>query len=704
MDAVFQGFPTSKEGKEEITFTNFEPLDLSDLKKSLSTEVVKQDENSLCQFRSNANIVNANDTNSENFDGTKGTFEIFCHDVPSTNKEFKEDSSVAFASIAPLHDKVRNNDLSNVQKEQRNGMEAEDVNIIRNNSDLSGIMNDVVPLDPIQNLQHKLLVLFEERDHQREKISLARQGYNDVGIDLTSLETKLKSLEEQIKKVESQLEKYSPNLFPCKLPKNLEILKRYRRASMESPHISSSSESARVFHKNLMEDSLDRRRTYSFACDERNSEWSSSRSYDLSTSYSRKFCLQLKRDLSPLDPRISFYTRQERHERKKECWKLDEVNRSEVERIHRERFEKEIAFLRDRKLEIEGRDIEFMEMIGEGSSCKVYRGRWQGREVALKMFKSKPIPFIDKLFMRELSKLYRLQSEHNVLLYGICLNPPCMVLEYMAGGTLYKVLHERGVRMDILMLMQIAKELALGMSQLHYTMEMLHRNLSSHQIFLTSGDANSAVKIGTPKFSRERKETCDGTTGGPNGMKGTDQRSVRWRSPEQIRGLTSYSGKVDVYGYGLILYELVTAKIPYRRLDGIMAAAKAAYEGLRPTIPSSCPPILRNLIASCWHSDPEQRPSFHEVLKFFAHVEGKLFFASRGVFWTMDKERELERERRRQERFQEIIQFLKAREFLVDQQEITLGPKIGAGSFAKVWEGNLFTRETYQSIYRSIRR
>jgi hypothetical protein len=41
------------------------------------------------------------------------------------------------------------------------------------------------------------------------------------------------------------------------------------------------------------------------------------------------------------------------------------------------------------------------------------------------------------------------------------------------------------------------------------------------------------------------------------------------------------------------------------------------------------------------------RPSFLEIVKFFSHVEGKLFFASSGGFWTLDREQEEERERRR---------------------------------------------------------
>ena len=53
----------------------------------------------------------------------------------------------------------------------------------------------------------------------------------------------------------------------------------------------------------------------------------------------------------------------------------------------------------------------------------------------------------------------------------------------------------------------------------------------------------------------------------------------------------------------------------------------------------------------------------------------------------MDKEQEVERERKRQEKYLNIVQFLQTRDFLMDYDEIMIGEKIGSGSFAKVWSG-----------------
>lgn len=138
-----------------------------------------------------------------------------------------------------------------------------------------------------------------------------------------------------------------------------------------------------------------------------------------------------------------------------------------------------------------------------------------------------------------------------------------------------------------------------------------------------------------------------------------------------------------MYSYGLILWEMFSGKVPYKDYDSVTAAAKAAYELVRPEIPNSCPPILKKLILRCWDSDPDSRPGFREIIKFFDHIEGKLFFSRRGGFWTLDKEQEIERERRRQEKYQQVVGFLKSSSFLIDYEEITIGDKIGAGSFAK---------------------
>ena len=74
--------------------------------------------------------------------------------------------------------------------------------------------------------------------------------------------------------------------------------------------------------------------------------------------------------------------------------------------------------------------------------------------------------------------------------------------------------------------------------------------------------------------------------------------------------------------------------VPFHKMDHVTAAARSAYENLRPKLSRSCPSIVKKLIQNCWTAQPNERPEFKEVLKFYKHLEGKLFFSSIGGLWV----------------------------------------------------------------------
>jgi serine/threonine protein kinase len=50
---------------------------------------------------------------------------------------------------------------------------------------------------------------------------------------------------------------------------------------------------------------------------------------------------------------------------------------------------------------------------------------------------------------------------------GCCITPPCVITEFMQGGSLYDALHERNVKLDPPLLLKMAKDIAEGMLHLH---------------------------------------------------------------------------------------------------------------------------------------------------------------------------------------------------------------------------------------------
>jgi len=86
-----------------------------------------------------------------------------------------------------------------------------------------------------------------------------------------------------------------------------------------------------------------------------------------------------------------------------------------------------------------------------------------------------------------------------------------------------------------------------------------------------------------------------------------------WMAPELLLR-KDYNEKVDVYAYGIILWELGTGKLPYAGMDTVQIAVGVTTHGLRPPIAQHWPGYLQDLIKVCWHEDPTQRPSFHSIL------------------------------------------------------------------------------------------
>jgi serine/threonine protein kinase len=87
----------------------------------------------------------------------------------------------------------------------------------------------------------------------------------------------------------------------------------------------------------------------------------------------------------------------------------------------------------------------------------------------------------------------------------------------------------------------------------------------------------------------------------------------RWLAPEVFRG-EDYSEKVDVYSYGIVLWELFCFRKPYMEHDPINMAYLVAHEDLRPPLLEHIPDMLQRLMAACWHADPAQRPAFSSVV------------------------------------------------------------------------------------------
>jgi serine/threonine protein kinase len=77
------------------------------------------------------------------------------------------------------------------------------------------------------------------------------------------------------------------------------------------------------------------------------------------------------------------------------------------------------------------------------------------------------------------------------------------------------------------------------------------------------------------------------------------------------------TGKLDVFSFGLVLYEILTDSPVFPPSEPLRPVMKAIVGGHMPPIPARCGSFMQDFIPRCWSRDPEMRPSFADILHEF---------------------------------------------------------------------------------------
>ncbi|XP_019867586.1 mitogen-activated protein kinase kinase kinase 9 isoform X2 [Aethina tumida] len=265
-------------------------------------------------------------------------------------------------------------------------------------------------------------------------------------------------------------------------------------------------------------------------------------------------------------------------------------------------------------IKIDFHNLQLEEVIGVGGFGKVYRCMWENREVAVKAARQEQDTDISVTLdnvIKEAKLFCLLRHENIVSLEGVCLEVPnlCLVLEYCRGGSLNRVLAGRKIRPDVLV--DWAIQIARGMHYLHCQapISLIHRDLKSSNVLLYEEIEHDDLQYKTLKITdfglaREVYKTTRMSQAG----------TYAWMAPEVIKNST-FSKKSDVWSYGVLLWELLTGEIPYKGIDTLAVAYGVAVNKLTLPIPSTCPEPWRELMKSCWDSEPHERPTFERILE-----------------------------------------------------------------------------------------
>ncbi|KAH7435304.1 hypothetical protein KP509_06G058900 [Ceratopteris richardii] len=256
--------------------------------------------------------------------------------------------------------------------------------------------------------------------------------------------------------------------------------------------------------------------------------------------------------------------------------------------------------------------------IGEGAYSKVYEGKYHDEEVAVKIIQpgetAKEISKRQSRFAREITLLQKVQHKNLVKFVGACKKPAMVVVtEYLRGGSLRKYLmSKKPGRLELNVAVGYALDIAEAMDCLH-SYGIIHRDLKPDNLLLTA-DFNS-VKLADFGLARELTVTE---------MMTAETGTYRWMAPELYSTVTlrhgekkHYDHKVDVYSFSIVLWELLTNRMPFEGMSNLQAAYAAAFKGTRPSLSddANLPEELVFIMQSCWAEDPQVRPNFSQVVR-----------------------------------------------------------------------------------------
>lgn len=212
-----------------------------------------------------------------------------------------------------------------------------------------------------------------------------------------------------------------------------------------------------------------------------------------------------------------------------------------------------------------GQRYEMLQRLGGGGMAVVYlaQDRLLERRVAVKVLDdelSQDADFIRR-FEREAQAAASLSHSHIVAIYDVGQEEDVyyIVMEYMEGGSLMERIAEQGA-LAVRKAVDIAIQICDGLEHAHHQ-GIIHRDIKPHNIMAT---AAGKYKLGDFGIAQRQGATAITQSGHVMG-------SVHYFSPEQAQG-KEVGPQSDMYALGVVLYEMVTGRLPFDSEEGIAIA------------------------------------------------------------------------------------------------------------------------------------
>ena len=250
-----------------------------------------------------------------------------------------------------------------------------------------------------------------------------------------------------------------------------------------------------------------------------------------------------------------------------------------------------------------GNRYEIIEKIGNGGMATVYKAtdKVLKRNVAVKILRDEfttDDEFI-KRFEVEAQSAARLTHPNIVSIYdvGVDGNLYYIVMELIQGKTLKEIIVKEKGPLPWKWSINVSIQIASALEMAHRN-NIIHRDIKPHNIIITEDGVAKVTDFGIAKAVSNSTITAFGTTIG----------SVHYFSPEQAKG--GYTdAKSDIYSLGVVMYEMLTGRVPFDSDTSVSVALKHMQEAPVPPmeINENIPKAVNDIILKAMEKEPMAR-------------------------------------------------------------------------------------------------
>ena len=265
--------------------------------------------------------------------------------------------------------------------------------------------------------------------------------------------------------------------------------------------------------------------------------------------------------------------------------------------------------------------------ISRGAFGEVFKCLWKDETVAVKLISTEDgdRKAIAEAFVDEVTTLHRADHPCIMRILAACFGPRdlAFISECLERGSLFRVLHDRAeaAHLTLQRRVDMALQAAMGMAYLHsHDVKIVHRDVKSMNILVGTDWSVKIADFGLAKTMATRSFLSAKQLAG----------TPAWMSPEALRS-ESCSAKSDVFSFGVVLWELMTGRVPWegerlvniirdvglegKRLDTSLVRQRASNDTEATAVDT-----YAELVDATFAENAAERPSFAEIVRALARI------------------------------------------------------------------------------------